>query len=125
MKHRLTNINLFEQLVEIEIEGKIYDLHNDYLLNKLVVENKKLKMYFQSNNNELIKFTFENVMIDNSNYNNEKGLVIDNFHRSRFLDEGRLLDLIDNKMIFTIEFLPDILIELRCESLYVEYTSIS
>jgi len=122
MKFLKENIELFKQLFEIEINGVWYDLHNDFVLKNLIEYEKKIKLRFiNEDRNETIEIIFSNVIIDKSNLKNEENLTIDNFHRCRYLHEGKLFDVFENRMAFMLEFLPNILIELRCESITIEF----
>ena len=118
----LTEFELFQSLLEIEINNVYYDLHNDYDCFKLFFaeEVKEFLILFKKVNNVKlnadITLKFENVLIRKLDISLQSligNITIDNFYRGRFEEDGILKEFSeDRRSYFYLEFYEGWSIEL-------------
>lgn len=115
----LTNSKLFDSLLEINHQGKIIDLHNDYELKNIIFQdNYELKLILKDNNSEnQIALIFENFEFIDFDIPIIQDLTLDNFYRGRYESENKLFDDFNNKKCFYIEFYEIGKLNLLCSNL--------
>lgn len=118
-KLNITNSKLFDNLLELDFNGVIYDLHNDFELQKI--------NYSSSNNTILLDFveigkknsiiiSFSEVIIVNLNIPfNKENPTLDNLHRGRHEVDNALYDEFEGRKCFYIEFYNEGDISLLCK----------
>ena len=118
----LTEINLFEDLLQIELQDKIIDIHNDYDLKKInLLPNISLQLIFQhSENKNEIYLVFEEVEFIEFEIRISTDLTIDNFYRGRYEFEKKLYDDFNDKKCFYIDFCEVGQINLLCSKLLLK-----
>jgi len=80
----LSNVGLFETLLEINFEGLYVDLHNDYDLKSINLLNNRLLLNFtKSDNKSMIQLIFENIEFIDFEIPLIGKLTIDTFYRDR------------------------------------------
>ena len=118
----LSNVELFESLLEIDLENDFIDLHNDYDFKSYEfsgVKNLTLAFVNIKTKNELL-VCFEDVELIKFNITVEnENSTIDNFHRGRYQKDEKLFDEFENRKCFYIEFLGKSNIELLASKLYI------
>ena len=111
------DIQLFESLLEISLGSLTVDLHNDYTCIDLDYSSETLNLVFQKDQNQdKLVIAFDNVYINKLSIplKTPKGLILDNFHRGRYEEAGKLYDIYNEKICLYLEFLEQGMIELLC-----------
>ena len=118
----LFNVDLFDNLLEIELEGVTIDLHNDYTCVSIKFIDNNLSISFNHDgSDEKIIIDFGDALINKFNLPvmNPKGLTLDNFHRGRYEVDGVLYDEYHERRCYYIEFYEDGEMELLCKSVMI------
>jgi len=112
VKKKISEICLFENLTEFNIENTSIDLHNDYVCIQIEYMKEEIKFIFVRNSlNEdknLLEIVFKRIEFRKCQFEFNKlnsQLTVDNFYRGRFTDDDKLFDLTnDGKGDVFIEF---------------------
>ncbi|UUW10971.1 hypothetical protein NLG42_09170 [Flavobacterium plurextorum] len=106
MEIDLSNVELFETLLEFNIEGINVDLHNDYELKSFnLLNNNDLRLVFLHNTSEQnIFLIFTEIEFVEFELPILSDLTLDNFYRGRYEYESKLFDEFNEKKCFYIEF---------------------
>ncbi|CAL1521424.1 hypothetical protein [Chitinophaga sp. MM2321] len=113
----ITHSELFETLVNGEIDGEYYDLHNDYQCIKISCNaaEKKVEMRFINDDYKII-VTFSQATIVNCVFNPGKppgGNTLDLFFRGRFEKNNNLHEMTDlGEYYYHIKFQEDDILEI-------------
>jgi len=94
----ISNLPLFEPILDIEIANQHFDLHNDFDCKEIkqLPDNKQLYFCFQSvssSKNQIIVL-FDNAQIKKMKYSisdNSKSVTLSNFHRGKFQNSNNKL----------------------------------
>lgn len=125
----LIDIELFKNLLDIELNGEDIDLHNDYRCSDILYSEKDLRLKFRSNadEGEFLMIQFVDVEINKLEVSlgSNDGITLDNFHRGRYEAEGKLFDEYHGKKCFYIEFYEGGVIELLCKQVILIHPKLS
>lgn len=96
---------LFEFQLEISINGEQFDLHNDFICERAILNNNEFDLVFRGED-EVIVLKFKNALINQFDlfFEKEFDYYLDNFHRGKAELHGLLYEEIDGRKCFYIEF---------------------
>lgn len=124
MKKRITEIGLFESLIEFEFSGTYVDLHNEYDCVKILFFENSLTFHFKKIDSEFkLKLIFTQIEFCKLNMCFEKTddfPTIDLLYRGRYEKENKLFDIIGDKGYIYVEFCEDWAFEFFSYELLIE-----
>ncbi len=117
----LSDVQLFESLLELNFEENYIDLHNDYDFksHKLTQAKTFTLTFLNIKTGKELLVCFENTDFIEFFIIGEDNSSVDNFHRARHEKDGKLFDEIENKKCYYIEFTGESKIELLSSKLYI------
>src|ERR1043165_1202683 len=115
-------IELFKNIVEYDLEGVYYDLHNDFKCLKIEQRKDELILLFKNINEDyFVSVLFQSVTINKNEFRNMPitcELTIDTLYRGRYENNGDLVELSDdNRAYFYMEFYEGQKMEFWCKGI--------
>ena len=120
-----TSIELIKNLVDLEYDGRKFDLHNEYDCERVIFENESLLFLLKKiDGNESLKLTFYEIYFTSFEFFNVtkvQNLTIDSMYRGRAIVGDKLMEQSeDGKGFFYIEFYEGQKIEFWSKGLAIE-----
>lgn len=121
MEIDISNVELFESLLELSYEGIDIDLHNDYELKNINLStDKDLELVFLHNSlDQKVLLIFKEIEFVEFELPIVTDLTLDTFYRGRYEHENKLFDEFKNKKCFYIEFCETGQLNLLCLNVMV------
>ena len=107
---KATSFELFQEIIDFEYNGILYDFHNDYAILSFVIDKNMIKIIFESIDDlrSVVQLVFTDVdvlffkymKIDN-NCNHNSMLM---FQRIRLMENKEIVDTKEGKGLIRLEF---------------------
>lgn len=124
---KVSHIELFKSLLDLEVGDKFIDLHNDFNcteINFSKEDQSLIFVFFDHNHSSSLRLVFQQVILVKFNLNFEldkKYIILDNFYRGRFESNNELHDLSEEgKGYMYVEFCEGQSLEFYCKEFEVD-----
>lgn len=126
MEIDLSDVKLFETLLELSFQGTNVDIHNDYELKSFnLSNNKELELvFFHNSTKQKLLLIFKEIELIEFEVPIVIDLTVDNFYRGRYEYENKLFDIFKEKKCFYIEFYSTGQLNLLCSKVILNIPNI-
>ena len=124
-KYTIEFPELFEIKLEFTLGGVNYDLHNEFVCERIKLLHSEFQLVFRGEKDVLsIHFKDAEIKEIDIPLDREFEYVLDNFQRGRFELEGVLHEVINGKTCYYLEFYEKGRIEIVCSKIEVTHIAI-